>query len=102
MRRHRDFILIALGFIVLSGLLYYAHFLVFHDTHHIFIYLMGDVVFVPLEVFLVVIVAERLLARREKRSMLNKLNMVVGAFFSEVGLRLLGELKGALKDEAVV
>jgi hypothetical protein len=102
MKRQRTFILIALGFIVLSAVLYTIHFLIFRDAHHIFIYMLGDLAFVPLEVFLVVIVVERLLARREKRAMLTKLNMVVGAFFSEVGLKLLGELKGALKDAASV
>jgi hypothetical protein len=36
-------------------------------------------------VFLVVVVIERILARRERQALLKKLNMVVGAFFSEVG-----------------
>jgi len=34
-------------------------------------------------------IIDQLLSRREKRAMLNKLNMVIGAFFSEVGTRLL-------------
>jgi hypothetical protein len=65
------------------------HFNIFHDKHHIFIYLLGDLAFLPIEVFLVVIVIERILARREKQAILQKLNMVIGAFFSEVGNRLL-------------
>jgi len=56
--------------------------------------MVGDLAFLPLEVFLVVIVIERILARREKQAMLQKLNMVVGAFFSEVGIRLLIDLLG--------
>jgi len=39
-----------------------------------------------------VVVIERIFAYREKRAMLSKLNMVIGAFFSEVGNRLLEEL----------
>ncbi len=35
---------------------------------------------------------ERLLARQEKLLLLNKLNMVVGAFFSEVGNTLIHKL----------
>jgi hypothetical protein len=54
----------------------------------------SDLGFVFLEVFLVVIVIERVLARREKGGMLSKLNMVVGAFFSEVGTPLIGKLLG--------
>jgi len=82
---------IALGasLIVLSVMLYSIHYLLFRDAHHIFIYLLGDIAFLPVEVFLVTIVVHQLLTEREKRVMLKKLNMVIGAFFSEVGVRLL-------------
>ena len=43
---------------------------------------------------MVVVVIERILAHREKKVMLSKLNMVVGTFFSEVGTSLLGKLLG--------
>ncbi len=89
MRRYFVFILLACGLIALSGLIYVIHYAIFHDVHHIFIYMVGDLAFLPLEVFLVIIVVERLLARREKQALMQKLNMVVGAFFSEVGNQLL-------------
>lgn len=82
---------VALGaaLIVLSAMLYALHHAIFRDAHHIYIYLLGDVAFLPVEVFLVTIVIHELLTKREKRVMLKKLNMVIGAFFSEVGVRLL-------------
>lgn len=92
MKRYTRFLIIALILIAVSGLAYLVHYLIFRDPHHIFIYMVGDLAFLPLEVFLVVIVIERILAHREKQAMLQKLNMVVGAFFSEVGNRLLGDL----------
>ncbi len=92
MRRYSTFIILASVFVAMSGLLYFVHYSIFRDAHHIFIYLVGDLAFLPLEVFLVVIVIERILARREKQSMLKKLNMVIGAFFSEVGNHLLYSL----------
>jgi hypothetical protein len=64
--------------------------------------MVGDLAFLPLEVFLVVIVIERILTRREKQAMLQKLNMVVGAFFSEVGNRLLGDLLGYFDNRAEI
>lgn len=54
-----------------------------------FIYLIGDIAFVFFEVLLVTLVLHKLLHYREKKEMLNKLNMVIGAFFSEVGRELL-------------
>jgi len=94
MKGYRVFLLLAAIFLAASALFYYIHYLIFDDPHHIFLYLIGDFAFLPLEVFLVVIVIERILTRREKQAMLHKLNMVIGAFFSEVGNRLLGDLIG--------
>jgi hypothetical protein len=73
----------------LSGVTYFSHYLIFHDVHHILIYLIGDLGFMFLEVLLITLVFHDLLSRREKRQMLEKLNMVIGAFFSEVGTDLL-------------
>ncbi len=92
MKGYRVYIIATAIFLVASALFYFIHYLIFGDPHHIFIYLLGDFAFLPLEVFLVVIVIERIITRREKQAMLYKLNMVIGAFFSEVGNRLLAEL----------
>ena len=97
-RRHRRFIALAAIFIASSGILYYVHYRIFHNPYHIFIYLLGDLAFLPLEVFLVVIVIERILAYREKQALLAKLNMVVGAFYSEVGNRIISDLIPALEN----
>jgi hypothetical protein len=72
-----------------SALTYAVHYLIFRDLHHIFIYMLGDIAFLFLDVLLVILFIERLLTRREKKSLMNKLNMVIGTFFSEVGLELL-------------
>jgi hypothetical protein len=92
MRRFSNFIILAVILVTFSALLYFIHYLIFHDVHHIFIYMLGDLAFLPLEVFLVVVVIERVLAGREKQATMQKLNMVVGAFFSEVGNELLQRL----------
>ena len=82
-------IVFGLSLIFLSAVLYFAHYAIFRDAHHIFIYLIGDIAFVPIEVLLVTLIIHKLLSVREKRNRLKKLNMVIGAFFSEVGTRLL-------------
>jgi len=93
MIKRYSFILALAGiFLLLSAITYFVHYLVFRDVHHILLYLLGDLAFLPLEVFLVVVVIERILTRRETRAKLQKLNMVIGAFFSEVGNYLLQNL----------
>jgi hypothetical protein len=82
-------LILGIGLVALSALLYTFHYVFFHDVHHIFIYLVGDVAFVPIEVLLVTLIIHKLLSQREKKARLEKLNMVIGTFFSEVGTRLL-------------
>ena len=75
--------------VALSAIVYVIHYVIFRDAHHIFIYLIGDIAFVFFEVLLVTLIIHQLLSEREKRAKLEKLNMVIGAFFSEVGIELL-------------
>lgn len=90
MAKRFTFILyLATALLIVSAITYFIHYLIFRDVHHIFLYMVGDLAFLPLEVLLVVLIIERVLARREKQAKLQKLNMVVGAFFTEVGNYLL-------------
>jgi hypothetical protein len=89
MKRYKWQILLGSSLIVCSALTYLIHYAIFKDSRHIFIYLIGDIAFLPIQVFLVTLIIDQLLSKREKRVMLKKLNMVIGAFFSEVGTRLL-------------
>lgn len=75
--------------ILASAALYIVNFELFHDSHDLFFYLSIDTAFVPIEVLLVVLVIETAINEKEKSIMLEKLNMVIGTFFSEVGTQLL-------------
>jgi len=82
-------VIIGLILILLSVSVYCIHYLIFRDARHIFIYLIGDIAFAFFELFLVTLVIHGLLNYRDKKAMLKKLNMVIGAFFSEVGTELM-------------
>jgi hypothetical protein len=56
------------------------------------IFLLADIAFIPLEVFFVTLVIDRMLDKREKKHILEKLNMLIGLFFSEIGNKTLKEL----------
>jgi len=99
---------VGLVFVIASALTYGLHYLIFRDLHHIFIYMIGDFGFLFIDVLLVVLLIERVLARKEKQSLIKKLNMVIGSFFSEVGLELLSkfntfvENSDSLADKLIV
>lgn len=75
--------------ILTSSLLYLTHYLIFHNTRHITIYLLGDLAFLPLEILFVSIIIHQVLNSREKKEKMHKLNMVIGAFFTETGSELM-------------
>lgn len=80
-------------FLVFSSfVLYYFHFLIFKDIKHIFIYLIGDIAFLPIYILLVSLVFNKLLELREKKNTFRKLNMIIGVFFSEFGKELVKSL----------
>ena len=62
-------------------------------------FLIGDGAFLFLQVAIVTLVIDRLLRSRERVAMKRKLNMVIGAFFSEFGTGLLGRV--AVTDTAL-
>jgi hypothetical protein len=90
--------LFVFSLVTLSFLLYAVHFFLFRDPHHIFIFLVSDVAFVPIEVLLVTLVIHQLMIRHEKKEVEHKLNMVVGVFFHELGGILIDRMKGFLTD----
>lgn len=82
-------LLTGLALMAFSGLFYLIHYAIFRDAHHIFLYLIGDIAFLPVEVLLVTLIIERLLNEREKQALLKKMNMLIGAFYSEAGTGLI-------------
>lgn len=92
----RWLVIMGVGLVVVSAVLYGIHYAIFRDGHHIFLYLVGDIAFLPLEVLIVGLIIERMISLREKRALAHKLNMVIGAFFSELGTPLLSELLPAM------
>ena len=63
-----------------------------------FFYLFQDLAFLPLTLLVAGLIVERLISVREKRRIVHRMNMVVGAFFSELGTPLLAELLPAMSS----
>jgi len=81
------------GLLIFASLiLYIAQTLIFKEPKTELFYLGINLVFLPIEALIVVIIIQTGINEREKKVMLEKLNMVIGAFFSEVGTDLLSEI----------
>lgn len=77
------------GMVLTSLLLYGVDYLAFGRAGEIGFNFLGNLAFLPIYVLLVTLMIERILKQRELESIRQKLNMVIGVFFSEVGTRLI-------------
>ncbi len=102
MKLKHEKMIMAILLVCMSVVLYFVHFAVFKDQHHIFIYLLGDIAFLPVEIVFVSLIFEKIIEDKEKKSTLRKLNMLIGVFFSEIGNRLLVILTNSDNDIAVI
>ena len=89
MKRFKWQITFGASLIALSAIVYFVQIEIFNRPRDTLFYLFQDFAFVPISVLVVTLIIDQLLRVREKRAILNKMNMVIGAFFSEVGTRLL-------------
>ncbi len=81
--------------VALSLAMFIAHYLIFQDSHHLFIFFIGDLAFIPIEVLVVTLIIDQMLESREKQRRMEKLNLVIGTFFSIVGTPLLAQFAAA-------
>jgi hypothetical protein len=81
--------IIAIVLILFSAVFYLIQIIIFHKSEDTFFYMLQDLSFVPVQVLLVTLILDRLLKKREKQSLLNKMNMVIGVFYNEIGYELL-------------
>jgi hypothetical protein len=74
---------------LLSVALYLFHYALFEDARHILLWTTTSIAFLPISVLFVTLIINQLMLRREKRLIMEKLNMLVGTFFSVLGTQLL-------------
>lgn len=78
--------------VIASIILYLVNLFIFKNILNTEYYFSIDVAFLPIEVLFVVLVIDSVISSREKRILLEKLNMVIGTFFSEIGTDLLEKI----------
>jgi hypothetical protein len=92
MKPSKWYLWLTLLLVLVSAGFYALQLAVFHDPRDTFFYMLQDLAFVPIQVLLVTLILNDLMARRERKQLLQKMNMVIGSFFSEMGADLITAL----------
>src|ERR1035437_9602705 len=80
------------GLVIVSVLFFALDFALYRDARSLVFYTLLDIAFIPINVLVVGLFINRLLAAREREELLHKMNMVVGAFFAAAGSDLISRL----------
>jgi hypothetical protein len=89
MKQSRWYLIFGASLIALSLAEYLLQIIIFNRVQETAFYLLQDLAFIPIQVLIVTLILNNLLARRERQALLKKMNMVIGTFFTEVGTTLL-------------
>ena len=84
--------------LIISLLCYAIDYFVFGHAPEIAAGFLGNFAFLPIYVLFVTLVIERVIRERERLAIRQKLNMVIGLFYSDVGTDLMRNLAGFLPD----
>lgn len=99
---------LGISLVILATLIYTLKYFILGDPVNTYMYIFNAAGFLPLNVLFVTIVINKLLSIRAQRERLEKLNMVIGMFYSEIGTEMLARLShndpgvGKIKDHLLV
>ena len=96
--RKKWYLIFSVALIASSAVFYYTQISIFQKTDDTFFYMLQDLSFVPIQVLLVTLFLDKLMKKREKQSLLNKLNMVIGVFFNDIGTELIKIFNGLIEN----
>ena len=83
--------------VILIIIIYGSNYLVLGDPEHIISYIWTHLGFIPVDILVVAFILDEIIERKEKEAMLEKLDMLMSTFFSEVGNELIEQLSKANK-----
>lgn len=98
MKKFKYYIIISLVLILLSAIMFVFHYIVFGQALNTAYYSLMNLCFIPINSLVVTLILENLIEYKSRQERLEKLNMLVGIFFTEVGSKLMHLIILADKD----
>lgn len=98
MKKTNYYVLVSIILIAISCIMFFIHYMVFGQAINTAYYSLMNLCFIPINSLVVTIILERIIDHKAKEERVNKLNMLVGIFFTEVGCKLMHLIINADKE----
>lgn len=89
-------IIMIIAIIVIYG----SNILILKDPEHVISYIWTHLGFIPVDILIVAFVLDEIISKKEKEAMMEKLDMIMSTFFSEIGNDLIGQLSSVNAHKA--
>jgi len=89
MKNKKYYIVVSLVLVGLSAIMFLIHYLVFGQAINTAYYSLMNLCFIPVNSLVVTLILERLIDYKAKQERMEKLSMLIGLFFTEVGYKLM-------------
>ncbi|WP_407421453.1 hypothetical protein [Methanobrevibacter sp.] len=89
-------IIMIIAIIVIYG----SNILILKDPEHVVSYIWTHLGFIPVDILIVAFVLDEIISKKEKEAMMEKLDMIMSTFFSEIGNDLIGQLSSVNAHKA--
>lgn len=99
MRRIITIIITTVLLFAVSGMFFYIQQRTLGRLHETAFLLLQDLIFLPIHVFLVTFLIDRIISRREKSERLSRMHVLINEFFAEAGEQLLHGLTGFIVNQ---
>lgn len=87
--------------LIISFLVYEFAYLSF-DPEKVLFYIIIDLAFIPIDILIITLVIESIISNKEKEAFLEKLDMILGVFFSEIGTEFLDKFSHLNRNGAQI
>lgn len=102
MKKYKSEITLGIILLIVSFILYFVENLIFRDIRYISENILAQLAFLPIYVLIVTIFLEQFIEKKDRQSMLSKLNVVIGVFFNEIGREFLNNLSNVDNNFPVI
>lgn len=76
---------------ILAIIIFLARYIIFGDGEEIIAYIWKHIGFIPIDILIVAFLLEGIMGKKEHEAILEKIDMLMGTFFSELGNDLIAE-----------